>query len=107
MKRSLTIASLAAFIALSGSAFADTFNVSSASASTPEGTASIPVAAIKGRMLTAANGSRLAPVYRIGNDGSPQIILEGKLVTIPVGTLSLSDGKLSTSLTKSQILALR
>ena len=38
--------------------------------------------ASKGQMLTTANGSRLAPVYRVGNDGSAQIILDGKMVTV-------------------------
>jgi hypothetical protein len=57
-------------------------------------------------MLVAANGARLAPVYRVGPDGAAQIILDGKLVTIPATTLSMSDGRLVTSLTKSEILAL-
>jgi hypothetical protein len=57
-------------------------------------------------MVVAANGARLAPVYRVGPDGSAQIILEGKLVTIPATTLSMSGGKLTTSLTKSEVLAL-
>jgi hypothetical protein len=107
MKKSLTLASLAALVVLSGSAFADTFNAPSASAATPEGTAAVPASVLKGHMLTAANGARLAPVYRVASDGSPQIILEGKMVTIPLSTLSVAEGKLSTSLTKSQVLALR
>ncbi len=62
--------------------------------------------ASKGQMLTTANGSRLAPVYRVGNDGSAQIIIDGKMVTVPATTLSSVDGKLTTSLTKSEVLAL-
>jgi len=57
-------------------------------------------------MLIAANGARLAPVYRVGPDGSAQIIIEGKLVTVPATTLSVTDGKLTTSLTKNEVLAL-
>ena len=60
----------------------------------------------KGKMLVTANGSRLAPVYRVGADGSAQIILDGKMVTVPATTLSSVDGKLTTSLTKSEVLAL-
>jgi hypothetical protein len=57
-------------------------------------------------MLLAANGARLAPVYRVGADGAAQIIIEGKMVTIPANTLSMAGGKLTTSLTKSEVLAL-
>jgi hypothetical protein len=64
-------------------------------------------AAVKGSMLVAADGARLAPVYRVGPDGSPQIIIDGKLRTIPAATVSTTGGKLVTSLTKNEVLALR
>jgi hypothetical protein len=70
----------------------------------PEAAAETPV---KGSMLLAANGARLAPVYRVGPDGSAQIILDGKMVTVPAATLSMTGGKLTTSLTKNEVLALR
>jgi hypothetical protein len=106
VKRSSVVVSLCAFVTLSGTAFADdAFNVSSTSASSAEGTAA-PVSAVKGSMLISANGSRLAQVYRVGPDGSAQIIIDGKLVTVPAASLSLSGGKLTTSLTKSEVLAL-
>lgn len=92
MKRSSVLVSLCALVTLSGTAY----TVSAADA---------PVAT-KGSMLLAANGARLAPVYRVSADGSPQIILDGKLVTVPASTLSLADGKLTTSLTKNEVLAL-
>jgi hypothetical protein len=57
-------------------------------------------------MLVAANGARLAPVYRVGADGAAQIILEGKMVTVPAATLSMAGGRLTTSLTKNEVLAL-
>jgi len=57
-------------------------------------------------MLLAANGARLAPVYRVGADGAAQIIIEGKMVTVPANTLSMAGGKLTTSLTKNEVLAL-
>jgi hypothetical protein len=106
VKRSSVVLSLCAFVMLSGAAFAgDAFNVSPAQSSPLEGTAA-PVSAVKGSMLISANGSRLAQVYRVGPDGSAQIIIDGKLVTVPASSLSLSGGKLTTSLTKAQVLAL-
>jgi hypothetical protein len=106
VKRSSVVVSLCAFVTLSGSAFADdAFNVSPSSSPSPEGTAA-PVSAVKGSMLISANGSRLAQVYRVGADGSAQIIIDGKLVTVPAASLSISGGKLTTSLTKSEVLAL-
>lgn len=67
-----------------------------------------PVAATvtKGKMLTAADGARLAVVYRVTADG-PQIILDGRMVTVPANTVSIAAGKATTSLSKSQVLALR
>ena len=93
MKRSSVLVSLCALVTLSGAL----------SAVSSEALADAPV---KGSMLIAANGARLAPVYRVGPDGSAQIIIEGKLVTVPATTLSVTDGKLTTSLTKNEVLAL-
>lgn len=63
--------------------------------------------ATEGKMLLTANGSRLGAVYRVTDDGSAQVIVDGKMVTIPAHTLSLNDGKLMTSLTKAEIRKLR
>ncbi len=63
--------------------------------------------AVKGKMLVAANGSRLGAVYRVTPDGSAQVIVDGKLVTVPAETLANVDGRLTTSLTKSEVLARR
>jgi hypothetical protein len=68
--------------------------------------ASTAPVAEKGKMLIAANGARLGAVYRVGPDGSAQIIIDGKLVTVPANTISIADGKLTTSLTKSEVIAL-
>ena len=62
--------------------------------------------AVKGKMLVGANGTRLGPVYRVIADGSAQLIIDGKMVTVPASTLSTVDGKLTTSLSKSEVLAL-
>jgi hypothetical protein len=96
VKRSSVVVSLCALVTLSGAV---------CSVSAAEDAAS-SVSAVKGSMLLAANGARLAPVYRVGADGAAQIIIEGKMVTVPANTLSMSGGKLTTSLTKSEVLAL-
>jgi hypothetical protein len=56
-----------------------------------------------GKMLVGANGARLGAVYRVTSDGSPQLIVNGKLVTVPANTLSIVDGELKTSLSKNEI----
>ena len=77
---------------------------SDAASAAPAATAAV---AEKGKMLTSANGARLGAVYRVGPDGAAQIIIDGKLVTVPANTISVANGKLVTSLTKSEVLALR
>jgi hypothetical protein len=73
-----------------------------------QGTADSAATAVaaKGKMLISSNGARLGAVYRVDPDGAAQIIIDGKLVHVPASTLSNVDGKLTTSLTKSQVLAL-
>jgi hypothetical protein len=63
--------------------------------------------AAEGKMLLASNGARLGSVYRVTADGSAQVIIDGKMVTIPADTLSVTDGKLVTSLSKAEVRKLR
>jgi hypothetical protein len=79
-----------------------TLTATAENASSGAGTAAVE----KGKMLVASNGARLGTVYRVGPDGSAQIIIDGKLVSIPASSLSSVDGKLTTNLTKSEVLAL-
>lgn len=65
------------------------------------------VAVSAGKMLYGGNGQRVAAVYRVTADGSPQVILNGKLVTVPASSLSEVNGKLTTSLTKRDLAAAR
>ena len=60
-----------------------------------------------GKMLLGADGVRLGAVYRVTSDGSAQLIVDGKMVTVPAATLSVVDGKLTTSLSKSDVRKLR
>ena len=56
-----------------------------------------------GNMVYGGNGQRLAAAYRVTKDGTVQVILGGKLVNIPANTLSLVNGKITTSLTKAEL----
>jgi hypothetical protein len=60
----------------------------------------------KRKMLVSANGARLGPIYRVVAGGAAQIFIDEKLVTVPGNTLSVADGKLTASLSKSEVLAL-
>lgn len=63
--------------------------------------------ATEGKMLVASNGARLGAVYRVTDDGSAQVIIDGKMVTVPASTLSVVDGKLTTTLSKSDVRKLK
>lgn len=63
-------------------------------------------AAAKGKLLVASDGARLGTVYRVGSDGAVQMIIGGKMITVPASTLSSVDGRLVTSLSKNEVLAL-
>ncbi|MFC4314577.1 hypothetical protein ACFPN2_36255 [Steroidobacter flavus] len=63
--------------------------------------------ATEGKMLVAANGARLGAVYRVTDDGSAQVIIDGKMVTVPASTLSVVDGKLTTTLSKAEVRKLK
>jgi hypothetical protein len=63
--------------------------------------------ATKGTMLFSADGGRLGPVYRVTSDGAAQIIIDGKMTTVPAATISSKDGKLTTSLKKTEVLSLK
>jgi hypothetical protein len=96
VKSSSFVVSLCALVLLSGIVYA---------APSDEG-ATAQASPAKGNMLVAADGARLAPIYRLSSDGSPQIILDGKLVTVPAASLSMAGGRLMTSLTKREVLTL-
>ena len=66
--------------------------------------ASAPTKISEGKMIYSANGQRLAPVYRVNADGSVQLIMEGRLLTLPATLLSDVNGKLTASQTKGELL---
>jgi hypothetical protein len=61
------------------------------------------VAVTAGKMLYGPDGNRIASVYRVTSAGDVQIIIASRLVTVPASTLSEVNGKVATSLTKSEI----
>lgn len=58
----------------------------------------------KGQMLFDNGGARLGVVLKVTADGSAQIILDGRLITVPATTISDSAGKLATNLAKNQLI---
>ncbi len=70
-------------------------------------TTSAHAAAKEGQMLIDADGRRLALIDRVDGDGSAEIIIEGHVATIPATTLSMVNGRLMTSLKKTQVVAMQ
>ena len=56
-----------------------------------------------GKMLYGPDGRRIASIYRVAANGDAQIIVDGRLLTVPAATLSTATGKVATSLTKTEI----
>lgn len=67
--------------------------------------ANAQAAAEKGKMLYANGGVRLGAIYKVTADGSAQIILDGRLVTVPGSTITASGDKIETSLTKNELIS--
>ena len=60
--------------------------------------------AMVGKLLYDADGKKLAAIYKLDPKGSPQILLEGKMVTVPLATLKKDEDKFSTTLTKKDLM---
>lgn len=84
-----------------------TFAVAPAALRAAEGaapaTSTAAVSVTAGKMIYGANGQRLAAVYRVTEAGAVQVILDGKLVTVPASSLSEVNGKVTTSLSKAEL----
>lgn len=104
MKKFASLAAAATFVTLAvvpTAVFAET--TQSVREVTEE--AAAPAAVNAGKMLYAANGFRIAPIYRVTAEGNPQVILNGRLVTVPASSLTEVGGKVTTSLSKKEIAA--
>jgi hypothetical protein len=64
------------------------------------------VQAKEGTLLYSQDGRRLGTVYKVGEDGSVKLIFNNKLVVIPASTLADAKGKLTTTLTKTDVYGL-
>lgn len=62
-----------------------------------------PVALSAGKQLYDSTGRKVGAIYRVTADGNPQVIINGKLVTIPASTLSDVNGRVTTSLNKADL----
>ncbi|GGA37583.1 hypothetical protein [Sphingomonas psychrolutea] len=58
---------------------------------------------VAGKPLYASDGKRIGIVYRVTSDGTAQLIINGKLVSIPAASITAADGKFQTSLTKKDL----
>lgn len=61
----------------------------------------------QGKMLYLTGGKRVAAVYRVDSNGSPQVLIDGTLVTVPVSSLTVEAGKPTTSLSEEELRAQR
>ena len=68
-----------------------------------EAAASATVEVKRGDMVYTADGKRLGNVYRVSAAGDAQLIYRAKMITVPASTLSVTEGKLTTSLTLSEV----
>ncbi len=60
-----------------------------------------------GKPLVDADGKRIGAVYRVGDDGAAQVIIDGKIYSVPVATITVADDKLVTSMKKKDLLSKR
>jgi opacity protein-like surface antigen len=65
--------------------------------------ANAAVSVTAGKMLYSTAGTRIAAIYRVTSNGDAQLILNGRLVTVPASSLSEVNGKVATSLTKAEL----
>ncbi|WP_242124249.1 hypothetical protein [Sphingobium sp. Sx8-8] len=56
-----------------------------------------------GDVLRDSGAARLGAVTRVMADGSVQIIVGTRFVVVPASTLSVTDGKLTTSLSRHEV----
>lgn len=65
--------------------------------------ASAPLAVSAGKMLYGTDGKRIGQIYRVTGTGDVQLIVAARLVTVPATTLSEVNGKVTTSLSKTDL----
>ncbi len=95
------LATVATIAVVPAAVFAAETNQQVRDANSAPATGGISVSA--GKMLYAADGKRIASVYRVTAAGDVQVIIASRLVTVPASTLSDVNGKVTTSVSKSDL----
>ena len=62
---------------------------------------------VVGKMIYTADKHQLGAVYNVKKDGSAEVIVDTRIVTVPAASVENKDGKLWTSLTRKEVLASR
>ena len=60
-----------------------------------------------GKMIYTADKHQLGAVYSVKKDGSAEVIVDTRIVTLPAASVETKDGKLWTTLTRKEALASR
>jgi len=60
---------------------------------------------VAGKPIFTNDGKRIGVVYRVTSEGAAQLILNGKLITIPAASISAADGKYQTNLSKKELVS--
>lgn len=61
------------------------------------------VASFNGKTLYTTSGQRVGSIINVTISGIPQVVLAGKVRSVPAESLSVVDGKLATSLSKKEL----
>lgn len=67
-------------------------------------TAVVNAAEFAGKTIYGPKGERIAPIYKVTAAGVPQVIINGQIRSVPASSLSVAEGKLTTSLTKKELV---
>lgn len=95
MRKVLTIAAAMMFVA-STPAFA--------SEDTPATTAEAATLNLKaGEFVTGADGKRIGRIYQVSKEGNAEIINGIRMLVVPAATLSRTDGKLVSTLSRRDL----
>lgn len=104
MKIIMPLAALAT-VAMAPTAAVASESSQSVEAATEEAAQKLDIS--RGTMLYGAEGNRIERIYRVTSSGDAQLIIDGKMITVPASTLSEADGKLTTSLSKREVSSAR
>jgi hypothetical protein len=97
MNKLLALAALATTALPAAALAADDVSVSN----TVSAPAAVKVEA--GKPLYSAKGGKIGAIYKVTESGQAQLILDGKLITVPVASLTEVDGKIVTTLTRREL----